>query len=62
MQNPLALVSIEEIVRRKSYKDNIDKLNVDIKHLINPDFPRYTNLLFAPNSQRLLLAQESLTT
>jgi hypothetical protein len=29
-------------------------MNVDIKTLINPDVPRYTNLLYAPNSQRLL--------
>lgn len=48
------IVSIEEIVRRKSYKNSIDKMNVDIKSLINPDVPRYTNLLYAPNSQRLV--------
>lgn len=41
------------MVRRKSYKNSIDKLNVDIKNLISHDFQKYTNLLYAPNSQRM---------
>lgn len=47
-------MSIEEIVRRKYYKNSIDRMNVDIKSLINPDAPRFTNLLYAPTSHRLI--------
>jgi hypothetical protein len=35
-------------------------MNVDIKTLINPDVPRYTNLLNASNSQKLLSKIEPL--
>lgn len=62
MSHTVELLSIEEVVRKKSYKNSIDRMNVDIKSLIDTSAPRYTNLLAIPNSQRLISYSEMPTT